>query len=59
MNLRFPARNAQIKVHKLVVNACTDYFLHLERDGHLLKFCKRMEFKIYVKYNKLGSKCLR
>ncbi len=35
MVLRFPARNAQIKVHKLVVNACTDYFLNLERDGLL------------------------
>ena len=35
MILRFPARNAQIKVHKLVVNACTDYFLNLERDGLL------------------------
>ena len=27
MTLRFPSKNAQIKVHKLVVNACTDYFI--------------------------------
>ena len=27
LTLRFPSKNAQIKVHKLVVNACTDYFI--------------------------------
>ncbi len=31
LTLRFPARNAQIKVHRLVVNACTDYFSSLEQ----------------------------
>ena len=25
---RFPDKNAQIKVHKLVVNACTEFFLN-------------------------------
>ena len=33
LTLRFPSRNAQIKVHKAVVNACSDYFAKAEADG--------------------------
>lgn len=33
LTLRFPDKNAQIKVHKLVVNACTDYFIKQEEAG--------------------------
>ena len=33
MTLRFPSKNAQIKVHKLVVNACTDYFIKAQDLG--------------------------
>lgn len=33
LTIRFPHRNAQIKVHKLVVNACTDYFVQMEKAG--------------------------
>ena len=33
MTLRFPHRNAQIKVHKAVVNACSDFFVKAESDG--------------------------
>ena len=33
MTLRFPEKNAQIKVHKLVINACTDYFIKQEENG--------------------------
>ena len=36
LTLRFPAKNAQIKVHKLVVNACTDYFNHFEKEGKIV-----------------------
>jgi hypothetical protein len=50
MILRFPARNAQIKVHKLVVNACTDYFLNLERDGLLASSIYFISF--YFKFNR-------
>eukprot|EP00095_Tigriopus_kingsejongensis_P010052 maker-scaffold99_size374999-snap-gene-0.21 protein:Tk10052 transcript:maker-scaffold99_size374999-snap-gene-0.21-mRNA-1 annotation:"centrosome-associated zinc finger protein cp190" len=40
LTLRFPHQNAQIQVHKLVVNACCDYFLSENTqasiiDGHL------------------------
>ena len=33
LTLRFPTKNAQIKVHKLVVNACTDYFIKAQDLG--------------------------
>ena len=33
LTLRFPEKNAQIKVHKLVINACTDYFVKQEENG--------------------------
>ena len=33
LTLRFPSRNAQIKVHKAVVNACSDYFVKAETNG--------------------------
>ena len=33
LTLRFPARNAQIKVHRLVVHSCTDFFFKLEQRG--------------------------
>ncbi len=33
LTLRFPSKNAQIKVHKLVLNACTDYFIKQEESG--------------------------
>ena len=33
LTLRFPHRNAQIKVHKAVVNACSDFFVKAESDG--------------------------
>lgn len=36
LTLRFPTRNAQIKVHKLVVNACTDFFSKAEDNGHIM-----------------------
>ena len=36
LTIRFPQRNAQIKVHKLVVNACTEYFSGAEKEGRLL-----------------------
>jgi len=35
LTLRFPTKNAQIKVHKLILNACTEFFCQLERDGKL------------------------
>merc|ERR1719391_1904227 len=35
LTIRFPEKNAQIKVHKLVVNACTEYFSSAERAGLL------------------------
>ena len=35
--LRFPDRNAQIKVHKLVVNACTEWFVQKEREGRIIE----------------------
>ena len=35
LTIRFPSRNAQIKVHRLMVNACTDYFLQLEQEGNV------------------------
>ena len=35
MTLRFPSKNAQIKVHKLIINACTDYFCQLEKEGKM------------------------
>ena len=31
--LKFPAKQAQIKVHRLVVHSCTDFFHKLERQG--------------------------
>ena len=33
LTIRFPSRNAQIKVHRLMVNACTDFFLQLEQEA--------------------------
>ena len=33
LTIRFPTRNAQIKVHRLMVNACTDFFLQLEQES--------------------------
>ena len=36
MTLRFPSKNAQIKVHKLIINACTDYFCQLEKEGKMV-----------------------
>lgn len=33
LTLRFPAQNAQIKVHKLIMNACTEYFSRLEKES--------------------------
>ena len=33
LTLRFPSKNAQIKVHKLILNACTDFFAQYEKDG--------------------------
>ena len=36
LSLRFPSKNAQIKVHKLVLNACTDYFCQQEKEGKLI-----------------------
>merc|ERR1719220_3052991 len=33
LTLRFPAQNAQIKVHKLILTACTEYFSRLEQEG--------------------------
>ena len=33
LTIRFPTRNAQIKVHRLMVNACTDFFLQLEQEA--------------------------
>lgn len=35
LTLRFPTKNAQIKVHKLILNACTEFFCQLEKDGKL------------------------
>ena len=35
LTVRFPSKNAQIKVHSLVVNACSDFFAGLEREGRL------------------------
>jgi len=35
LTIRFPDKNAQIKVHKLVVNACTEFFLNAEKEGEL------------------------
>lgn len=32
LTLRFPAQNAQIKVHRLILSACTDYFARLEHE---------------------------
>ena len=37
LTLRFPSRNAQIKVHKAVVNACSDFFIKAESDGLILE----------------------
>lgn len=36
LTIRFPDLNAQIKVHKLVVNACTEYFISAEKSGKLV-----------------------
>ena len=36
LTLRFPEKNAQIKVHKLVMNACTDFFSQYEKDGKIV-----------------------
>ena len=36
LTLRFPTKNAQIKVHKLILNACTDYFNHFEKEGKIV-----------------------
>ena len=33
LTLRFPSKNAQIKVHKLILNACTDFFSQIEKEG--------------------------
>ena len=33
LTLRFPTKNAQIKVHKLILNACTDFFSQFEKEG--------------------------
>ena len=35
LTLRFPSKNAQIKVHKLILNACTDYFSNFENEGKI------------------------
>ena len=37
LTIRFPAQNAQMKVHKLVMHACTDYFLNAEIEGRLVQ----------------------
>ncbi|TRY67621.1 hypothetical protein TCAL_03448 [Tigriopus californicus] len=34
--LRFPNQNAQIKVHKLVMNACCNYFTKNEAEGNII-----------------------
>jgi len=39
LTLRFPSKNAQIKVHKLVINACTDFFIAAEKDGKVIDGC--------------------
>ena len=36
LTIRFPSRNAQIKVHSLVVNSCTDFFAKMEREGRVV-----------------------
>ena len=36
LTLRFPAKNAQIKVHKLIINACTEYFIKQEEAGMVI-----------------------
>ena len=35
LTLRFPTKNAQIKVHKLILNACTDFFSQIEKEGKI------------------------
>ena len=37
LTIRFPSRNAQIKVHSLVVNSCTDFFAKMEREGRVVE----------------------
>ena len=36
LTIRFPSKNAQIKVHSLVVNSCTDFFAKMEREGRIV-----------------------
>ena len=36
LTIRFPSKNAQIKVHSLVVNSCTDFFAKMEREGRIM-----------------------
>ena len=36
LTIRFPSKNAQIKVHSLVVNSCTDFFAKMEREGRVV-----------------------
>jgi hypothetical protein len=45
LTIRFPQRNAQIKVHRLVINACTEYFSGAEKEGKLVGRYRRTSFQ--------------
>lgn len=44
LTLRFPNQNAQIKVHKLVLNACCNYFTQNEAQGNIIDGVLDMPF---------------